>query len=546
MTGLKEVFAYNFGTLPKFVFQDKDKNWRNFESEISNLDIGYHPLNFFKFVNENAKVRLSLLQYDVFVLYVLSNQKFHEYMRNEGSLDFFKKIEHIKQIKEIWGKLSNSETYSKLLNDYILIPKSKFRMEFEQKNQNSDVITYNAKYINSVTKLYNNLNANVKLPSDRLTFQNICAYFGVMTACINPRPEGNVMKSFYGKKLPKNDLLSYDYELLLKFRSLWMLGSMNDTFILKIKQTNECMVVFNVGQKISYPLFRIDQIFNIDECIRTINEIVAHNKRTKRLIFCGHSNGMASATLMSIIFMCFMDEQFKNYLIKEGKMYKEWWGYVESNVKKIPRKQPILVYGSGGFPVIFTKEEQFIVYYNAIGFNYFHLATGLINKKTVYVDNFMQPYNVENSPENWLFYIFGQVRSKLEIKLEKNLGKFCGTNVQIKLNNVTRKRRSSSIKRSRSESRVMKFRINPKVRTPSIKLRSYKRRHPSYKRKSDKNKAVGAKSFTFSSDENILQFKEQKWFPEDTLILHNFWVYRTMISPLICSSTQQKIKFTDL
>jgi hypothetical protein len=64
-------------------------------------------------------------------------------------------------------------------------------------------------------------------------------------------------------------------------------------------------------------------------------------------------------------------------------------------------------------------------------------------------------------------------------------------------------RRSSSVRRSRSESRVIKRRIkNSKIiRTPSIKMRSYKRRHPSFKgrRSSSKRRSAISKRIAASA-----------------------------------------------
>jgi hypothetical protein len=347
--------------------------------------------------------------------------------QERGNLQFMRP-ETRDTIQYIWSTISKPENYTEFLRKYIEDPKSNFKTFFEKNKKTQASISYNRDYIKNITKLYNYMNTIIKFPTDRLTFQNICSYFGIMAECIQPR--GGTLKSFYGKNLPRDNLFSYKYDLCSKFTSLWMYGSQTrETYILKIQKTKECMVVFNVGLRSETPMTKLDQIYNVDECIHTIDEIVKYSQKSKRLILCGHSNGMVSATVMSIILLCFMNNIFREYMISRNILSNEWWNYVSNKVKKIPKPQPILVYGSGGFPVIFTNEQDFIVYYHAIGSNYFHLAAAFTTKNNIYVDRYLEPYKEPESPQNWLFYIFGQSKSNVE----KNLSSFLGLNKQTVL-----------------------------------------------------------------------------------------------------------------
>jgi hypothetical protein len=101
-------------------------------------------------------------------------------------------------------------------------------------------------------------------------------------------------------------------------------------------------------------------------------------KDKKQILLCGHSNGMSAATITSFIFLYLsdqLDSVIHDFYIKENKDIFNSLDCLKSKWKKILENIEIFVVGTGGFPVIFTKEIQFIDYYSKLKGKYLHLSS---------------------------------------------------------------------------------------------------------------------------------------------------------------------------
>jgi hypothetical protein len=103
-------------------------------------------------------------------------------------------------------------------------------------------------------------------------------------------------------------------------------------------------------------------------------------KDKKQILLCGHSNGMSAATITSFILLYLLDSlnlSVHKYYIEENKEIFDHLFSIKSKWSKLLENIEIFVIGSGGFPVIFTKEDQFIDYYNSLKGKYLHLSTNI-------------------------------------------------------------------------------------------------------------------------------------------------------------------------
>ncbi len=151
-----------------------------------------------------------------------------------------------------------------------------------------------------------------------------------------------------------------------------------------------------------------------------------------QIILCGHSNGMAAATLTSIIFLCFMNLE---YLMNPLNI-DMFDNFREKIIEKLPiydflSTKSLFVVGSGGFPLLFNN-EQFELYYKFIKGIYIHIVNGIFNETTnkYYIDYFTRPYiDLENKKYGIYYYKYPFVSTyKIPYKYD---GIQCFSNVVI-------------------------------------------------------------------------------------------------------------------
>ena len=161
------------------------------------------------------------------------------------------------------------------------------------------------------------------------------------------------------------------------------------------------MVVFDVGTTTSNEeplIIKEKQLELIAWIERTLDYIYSEN--VNHILLCGHSNGMASATIIANILIYLHGSLFNrrakpleamrivtglglvdkldniyNNLIRTTQTKKE----KHDKIKEIK----ISVIGSGGFPVIFKTKEEFDSFYNSLGRRYLHI--GLCKNDDTYI-----------------------------------------------------------------------------------------------------------------------------------------------------------------
>jgi hypothetical protein len=173
-------------------------------------------------------------------------------------------------------------------------------------------------------------------------------------------------------------------------------------------QSNQTLVIcFNTGS-IHYPNGDLVYIQNMAKFILFLEnlkqELIVIKGTTREIpiniVLCGHSNGMASATIisMALLYLQILDETilqqfhtiFMKYIQDNSKLLEsddnklfdvlkllkpEWSSSILNNCN-------LYVVGSGGFPVIFFKEEQFRLYYNLLRGRYLHCVSS-INRQLI-------------------------------------------------------------------------------------------------------------------------------------------------------------------
>lgn len=161
----QQTNAYNWNSLPRFVFQDSNGLWRNFEAEIADYNITgswyeakikapfepyglIDPVIYYNDVNLNARVSLSLSTYDICLLYSLYNAALGYYLNNpNNSLFYFsamfgsneETINTLEQIKLRMNPVDKKEIYDNLQKEKLVFRKL-YEKERAEKEKLSRVI----------------------------------------------------------------------------------------------------------------------------------------------------------------------------------------------------------------------------------------------------------------------------------------------------------------------------------------------------------------------------------------------------------------------
>ena len=183
------------------------------------------------------------------------------------------------------------------------------------------------------------------------------------------------------------------------------------------RQSNRLIICFNVG-KVECIGFvdnnKVKEWLNL----KIVKEHL-YNDEYDYILFCGHSNGMATATLTTfVIFLYYM-------------------GYYEEDDFKLEKNilDKINVCGTGGFPCVFNDEDTFKAYYNALKGRYLHIISGInissledddssfkkiFSENTFYLDIFASEIKKnEYVFKNYKYYIYTKTINKL-IGVESN------------------------------------------------------------------------------------------------------------------------------
>ena len=164
------------------------------------------------------------------------------------------------------------------------------------------------------------------------------------------------------------------------------------------------MVVFDVGTTTSNeePLIIVTEV---ETLIKWINKTLDYmvDKNVNHILLCGHSNGMASATIIAYLLTYLqyklvyrtnpiyykwkdsdifikLDALHRTLLLKKSEEEEE---KKRNKMIIIIKSIKISVIGSGGFPVIFKTKEEFDSFYNSLGKRYLHI--GLCKNDDTYI-----------------------------------------------------------------------------------------------------------------------------------------------------------------
>lgn len=135
---LRNKFAFNWNTLPKYVFQKADENWDNFEYMIINLPVQtiINPVDYYNEVNKNAKRPLSLSPSEICIFYVFFNPQFRFFVETqEDGLKRYKKTLNLTDdiadiVDQYWTEFQQTITRAKLVQD-INDQKKRFKDMYE-------------------------------------------------------------------------------------------------------------------------------------------------------------------------------------------------------------------------------------------------------------------------------------------------------------------------------------------------------------------------------------------------------------------------------
>ena len=105
--------------------------------------------------------------------------------------------------------------------------------------------------------------------------------------------------------------------------------------------------------------------------------IILNTNRINRILLCGHSNGMSAATIVAFILLYIKDQQIIRLFPEIYEHNKELFNYLDSIRKKwtILKNIELFVVGTAGFPVLFSTQEQFNLFYEMMGGRYLHIVS---------------------------------------------------------------------------------------------------------------------------------------------------------------------------
>ena len=174
----RERYAYDWNTLPKYVYQNSQGQWKNWEDEISNYPTLKNPLKIYDESNAQAQVPLNLDPKDILFFYVTRNRSFQQFAESMGwnmfyiqeTLGIDETTEQI--ILDIKSRFYNSNIRPKILQR-VEQAKKQFRESFlakqaeriQQEKERKDLgelipVSFTSFVVEHITKTYK-VNENI-------------------------------------------------------------------------------------------------------------------------------------------------------------------------------------------------------------------------------------------------------------------------------------------------------------------------------------------------------------------------------------------------
>lgn len=262
----------------------------------------------------------------------------------------------------------------------------------------------------------NLIELNINHPPHTIEFYRnmMCAYLGIMGEVIRNVDEKSkdvlryaqttkgktrLSKSFYGKS--SEPYLSFTYELVDVSHDCWTPGCAGTYFIFKINPS-EYIIVFNIGHRERIASTELTSN-NIQHLIKFVGKILGLLfSGAEKIVLCGHSNGMVSATFTSVLLMCLSDYAFAYEFAQRGilknEIYNDVYKYYDPSLF-FGITDKLCVCGTAGYPILFNEPQLFEYYFNALKGRYLHIGLGLKDHLNLpvelWVDYHMRPQSRE-------------------------------------------------------------------------------------------------------------------------------------------------------
>ena len=269
-------------------------------------------------------------------------------------------------------------------------------------------------------------------------------YFGIAsTSLTNDIDDNTSYNLYFGKttttqKKILND--TRDFKLINKVRHFFNSSiEDNNSYIYDINddRNNYLVIFFGTGRAMFYDTtLEIDDYFYTDK-VETNNKIMykprynelitllsqikssLENNKYKKIILCGHSNGMVVATFLAyILLICSVDEDtlsilpkhhnvkkfmsnINNYILEHNKIYNdktsELSGKISGDIINFKSLKNIIqnniyICGTAGYPILWTKVEEFNIFNNFYKQKYIHIISAF-TKYNMQIYDTMTYYN---------------------------------------------------------------------------------------------------------------------------------------------------------
>lgn len=263
-------------------------------------------------------------------------------------------------------------------------------------------------------------------------------YFGLAaTSLFNNVDDNTTYDLYFGKTINKNKKIlnnTREFNLIGKVNNFFNSSlDNNNNYIYNINDNrrNYLFIFFGTGSPRFYDkTLEIDEYIYVDktlykprynELISILSKIRAflESNKYEKIILCGHSNGIVVATFLAYILLILsVDDNIlqtlpkhhnvgkfitniNNYILENNKVYnqdtKELSGKISSEILnfKLLRnviQNKIYICGTGGYPILWTKVEEFNIFNNFYKYKYIHIISAF-HKYNMQIYDTMAYYN---------------------------------------------------------------------------------------------------------------------------------------------------------
>jgi hypothetical protein len=250
---------------------------------------------------------------------------------------------------------------------------------------------------------------------------------------LDKQMQNNIVSSFYGKNLAdnntnnvsENEIMKTNFNNLTKntkYRYIsrnacWFPRCGGNSFMFEEENDpSNIILTFDVGGRVTdldhmtfEPIIKLplnNEVkgnYTFETYVMSLYTNL-HKKKINKILLCGHSNGMAAATMTAYILLTIESDEFRNYYLSKGYT-NELYNLIQ-NLPKLNLKDKICVCGTGGFPLLWNDEIDFKYFYETLKGRYLHLNRGIQFNlhDTIYIDGYMSTQHT--SYMNYKFYIY--------------------------------------------------------------------------------------------------------------------------------------------